>query len=83
MLSRLLDPRDGSFRQPVLWLVLGGVAASLLLAIYALCVGQVRKAQVRNSAARVEQIQLRECYRADAPPEPGCARPMAQAAQLR
>ena len=83
MLSRLLDPRDGSVREPVLWLVLGAVAASLLLAFYVLCERQVQRANERHAASRVERIQMRECHRPDGPPEPGCARPLAQAVQFR
>jgi hypothetical protein len=63
MLSRLFDA-DGTPRDPALWLVLAGVAASLLLAFWVVCVQQVQRAEARHTAAaRVQLAGSRDCAR--------------------
>lgn len=56
MLSRLLDPRDGSPRNPVFWLVVSAIAATQLLAFYVLCNEQVRKAEDRRVAVHAQEV---------------------------
>ena len=55
MLSRLLDPTDGKPRDPVFWLVVAAIVATQVLALFALCEQQVRKAEERS--AQAVQIQ--------------------------
>ncbi|WP_427915005.1 hypothetical protein ACPWT1_08850 [Ramlibacter sp. MMS24-I3-19] len=57
MLSRLFDP-DGTPRNPALWLVMAGVAASLLLAFFVVCVHQVERAQTRHVEESAQARQL-------------------------
>lgn len=61
MLSRLFEFRDGKPREPVFWLVLASVAATQLLAFYALCSHQVREAQTRREAVVVERVAHHDC----------------------
>lgn len=61
MLSRLLDPRDGTPRNPVFWLVVSAIAATQLLAFYVLCTEQVRNAQHRRVAVQVQQVAHNDC----------------------
>jgi hypothetical protein len=63
MLSRLFDA-DGTPRDPALWLVFGGLVASLLLAFWVVCVQQVQRAQARHAAAgQVHLGGTRDCAR--------------------
>ena len=57
MLSRLFEA-DGTPRDPALWLVMAGAAASLLLAFFVVCVHQVERAQARHAqeSAQVQQL---------------------------
>lgn len=57
MLSRLFQA-DGTPRDPALWLVLAGIAASLLLAFFVICVHQVERAQARRAEERTQVRQL-------------------------
>lgn len=57
MLSRLFHA-DGTPRDPALWLVLAGIATSLLLAFFVVCVHQVERAQVRHSDQQARGRQL-------------------------
>ena len=57
MLSRLFEA-DGTPRDPALWLVMAGVAASLLLAFFVVCVHQVERAQTRHSEESAQAQQL-------------------------
>lgn len=57
MLSRLFHA-DGTPRDPSLWLVLAGIAASLLLAFFVVCVHQVERAQARHAEERAQVRQL-------------------------
>lgn len=57
MMSRLFHA-DGTPRDPALWLVLAGMAASLLLALFAVCVHQVERAEVRHAQERAQATQL-------------------------
>lgn len=57
MLSRLFDA-DGTPRDPALWLVMAGIAASLLLAFFVVCVHQVERAQARHAQESASAQQL-------------------------
>lgn len=57
MLSRLFDA-DGTPRDPALWLVMAGLAASLLLAFFVVCVHQVERAQARHAQEGAAAQQL-------------------------
>lgn len=48
MLSRLPDPRERRPGNLVFWLIAAAIAASQLLALYALCSRQVRQADERR-----------------------------------
>lgn len=61
MLSRLLDPENGTPRDRVFWLVLTVLVSSQLLAFYMLCSHQVRKAEVRQAAAEVQRLATSDC----------------------
>jgi hypothetical protein len=55
LLTRLFDP-DGSPRDRAMWLVFAGIAASLLLAFFTVCVHQVERAQARHLEARQSAV---------------------------
>lgn len=57
MLSRLFEA-DGTPRNPALWLVMAGIAASLLLAFFVVCVHQVERAQSRHAEESAQARQL-------------------------
>lgn len=57
MLSRLFDA-DGTPRNPALWLVMAGIAASLLLAFFVVCVHQVERADARHAQETAQARQL-------------------------
>lgn len=57
MLSRLFDA-DGTPRNPALWLVMAGIAASLLLAFFVVCVHQVERARTLHAEESAQARQL-------------------------
>lgn len=67
MLSRLLDPHDGTPRDRVFWLLLAALAAAQLLAFYSLCLNQVRKAQDRQVVVALQRATDGECPQPVAP----------------
>jgi hypothetical protein len=58
VLSRFFDA-DGTPRDRALWLVFAGMAATLLLAFFVVCVHQVQRAQARHVQA--EQTATQDC----------------------
>lgn len=78
MLSRVLDPQTGSLRDRAGWLVLAALIVTQLLAFYALCSQQVRRAEERRVTVAAQPMSL-ECQRAKR--VPGCKATPAVSAQ--
>lgn len=57
MLSHLFET-DGTPRNPALWLAMAGIAASLLLAFFVVCVHQVERAEARHAEESAQARQL-------------------------
>jgi hypothetical protein len=58
ILSRIFDA-DGTPRDRAMWLVFASIAASLLLAFFAVCVHQVERAQAMH--AQVREVSAPDC----------------------
>jgi hypothetical protein len=62
ILSRFFGP-DGTPRDRALWLVFAGMAATLLLAFFVVCVHQVQRAEARH--VQLEQTAMQDCTAVD------------------
>ena len=62
-LDRYIDPQTQWPRHRGFWIVVGGVVAAQLVALWMLCNHQVRKAETRQAQQLVQQLALADCLR--------------------
>jgi hypothetical protein len=61
LLASVIDPGTQQPRSRMFWMVVLGLAAVQLLALWLLCSHQVRKAEARRTEAVVQQMALSDC----------------------
>ena len=62
-LADTVDAPAQPARPPLLWVLLGALAAGQLFALWLLCTHQVRQAEARHEEALMQQMALSDCLR--------------------